>query len=630
LRTDGLVRRAPRSGLRLTVATATAAACLATSAGASAAGVWLASASLEPVEQRVAVAATPARTTLWTSLRFVAPPGPVAIVLPVPSGAAVDASSDAWLEALDAATAMRVFPPRHASATCAGGEADAGAGGRPFHLVYGAEHVPSLGPSEVAVLDGPAAVVAWAEARKLALGADLAADLGATGAPRFVAVRLDAPGGEALGPTLRITAPSGAASLPLGLVRAGASPLRVTAFFLGAGRAEVDGLGAAWIDEGHLAWSQARARSNFDELATAALDEAGPAASITEASSHAALAASTPIDDGRASIDGAVVTYLERAAAYAGAGDDTTACIAAASGALASGAPVGVACAKGALAAPDGAACVETSGAGLVAPGALACGAADDLAIALAGARPSSVWLTRHALRLPAASRGVDRPLIFAEKGELLLPTIDATHVDASGCPLPSGGAGSGGSATGANGHGPSGWGSGSSSGSPPPVTNDADEDEDTSTAVEVDVGGSTSCDGSSSTSSEDSSSSDSCGGDSSSSDSSSGNGCSSNGGDDGSSGDSCGGSSDGSGSSGDSCGGSSSGSSGGDSCSSGSSGGGESCSGGSSGGSSSCAIAPGHGGKRRPVRASPTAMALFALLALLRRVKRPRRGAPT
>src|SRR5262249_38504169 len=101
---------------------ATSLACLLVSLSghAHAAGAWIPSASFEPVEQRVAIAIGPQRTTLWTTLRFQASAGPVGIVVPAPPGASLDFSSDAWFEALDVATAPRIFPPIGASPYCPG------------------------------------------------------------------------------------------------------------------------------------------------------------------------------------------------------------------------------------------------------------------------------------------------------------------------------------------------------------------------------------------------------------------------------------------------------------------------------------------------------------------------------
>src|SRR5580693_5468328 len=95
-------------------------AMVALSAQARGAGAWLASGTLTPTEQRVAVAVGPASTTLWTSLRFDSGGGDVGILLPAPPGSSIDLSSDAWFEALEVATAPRIFPPADVSPFCPG------------------------------------------------------------------------------------------------------------------------------------------------------------------------------------------------------------------------------------------------------------------------------------------------------------------------------------------------------------------------------------------------------------------------------------------------------------------------------------------------------------------------------
>lgn len=570
-----------------------------------AATAWLASSELTPVEQRIAVALGPERTTVWTSMRFVAPPGPVGFVVPVPSGASVDRSSDAWFEALELATAVRVFPPMNASPACPAVEVDPDA--HPFDLGTGLEHVPSLPPAEVTVLDGAGGVAAWASSCGLELSGELAAALGATGAPRFVGVRLTSPGGQSLGPTLRVVVASSQAVLPLALLRSGAEELRVTAFVVGEGRAALADTTAAAVRDEDLAWLANEGRSNYATLRTESLDAVGPASSLIEASSHEALAASIPIDDGRASIDGAVITYFERAVGYGDTEGDATTCIATAASALAATWLVAAGCPEGALASEqDGAPCTETDTPNVVSPSALRCGkGADDLALALAGASPASTWLTRYELRVPPNARGVDVAVELTDEGALV-PTRVAEKVDASGCPA-AGSAGGDGSEHpgGDDGKAPNGGAAApdqpSSGGVAPGGPNDDELPTDPSPSASVTIDAS-------------------CGGDSSSSSSNDGSdGCgSSDGTADPSSSDSCDGASSSDSSSGDSCdGASSSDSSSGDSCDSG-----------SSSGSEDCAIPRGRGakGRHRPLRASPIAMAMFAMLALLRRARRPAR----
>ncbi|MDC0679987.1 DUF2330 domain-containing protein [Sorangium atrum] len=131
---------------------------LSLSGDALATGAWLPGAGQASVEQRVAVAAGPERTTLWTSLRFQGASGPVALVVPVPPLAALDTSSDAWFEALEAATAPRVLPPQGVDPYCPG---EAGAPG-PFETVGRLAHEATLEPIEVTVLEDADAVARWA------------------------------------------------------------------------------------------------------------------------------------------------------------------------------------------------------------------------------------------------------------------------------------------------------------------------------------------------------------------------------------------------------------------------------------------------------------------------------------
>jgi len=203
--------------------------------GADAAGAWVASAPLAPVEQRVAIAAGPLRTTIWTSLRFTqSAPGAVAIVVPAPPGSALDLSSDAWFEALEVATAPRVLPPVGVESACPGAPQSAAA---LLEIVGRVEHAPSLKVEDVTVLDDAAAVGEWASQAGLSISPALAAALGSQGPGRFVALRFQAPAGASVTPTLRLSTPGAPPLLPLALVRAGSEDLEVTAFLIGEGRA---------------------------------------------------------------------------------------------------------------------------------------------------------------------------------------------------------------------------------------------------------------------------------------------------------------------------------------------------------------------------------------------------------
>ena len=578
---------------------------------ARASGAWISSGSLEPIEQRVAVSVGPDRTTMWTSLRFDASAGNVGIVVPAPPGSSLDFSSDAWFEALEVATAPRVFPPSGDSPYCPGTTGPAAV----FDLAGQISHTKSLPVDDVTVLDDAGAVALWAAEGGLDLSPALASALGALGGVRFVAVRFIAPAGPSVTRTLRVAMPGASPVLPLALTRAGSKPLLVTTFTLGAGRATATGSAAVSIPPGDLAWSAKAKTSNYFAARAAVLAAEGSDGFVTECAGAPPLATNVSIAEGTASIDGVVTAYFDRAAAYGDSQVDPTACIAAAAVALTSSSAVAASCARADLGVidPDPASpCVEKVPVGGVDPAKLRCGGvADDLAVALSGLYPTDAWITRQSAQIPGGNTGADWPLAF-NGGASVSPVRTAKSLDLGGCSgmgtsattgVTSGGMSTSGATssgdTGVGGMissgagGPSGSGvggtsntsgSGSFDGRPLDVNCGCSGTVDTST----DSSSSNGCDGSSDTSSG-SCSGDSSSGDTCSGDSSSGSGCD--------------------------------GSSGGDtSCDSG--GGDLNC----SGGSSDCSAFGARGKKRVAPRFSVLAVVLVGLMApLRRRGRRPR-----
>jgi hypothetical protein len=357
------------------------------------------------------------------------------------------------------------------------------------------------------------------------------------------------------------------------------------------------------IADSALSWNAGAQTSNYEALRTTALSS-GADSFLVEAANHTALAENVSIAQGAAFIDGIVTTFFERAAAYGDGAFDSAQCIAAATPLLASSDPVAAVCPQAALGVVDPAStCVESTGAGQVNPQGLRCGAgADDLAVALSGLTPSTTWLTRQSMRIPAGTAGIDAFLGFAY-GVAQSPVIVASRINATGCgdagTSVSSGSGSGASSSG--GMVSSGSGPGEAIGDGLSVGGDvidalASDDDDTTNC---------SCSGTEPSGSDGTTaSSDACSG---SSDPSSG-GCSgSSSTDDSSSSDSC-----------------SSGSSGGSDSCSGDSGGDDGCSG--SSGSSSVSNCSTAGPRRvRLPKLSILLMAALALAAPLRR--RGRRG---
>lgn len=599
-------------------------------ARAEAAGGWIAGASFTPVEQRVAIASSPGgRTTLWTSLRFSSGAGKVAVVIPAPPGTVLDFSSDAWFEALEVATAPRIFPPSGSSPYCPGKS------GPPtiFQLDGQVAHMTSLPPQDFAVFDTAAQVSAWAGKAGLSLSPGLAQNLGKMSGVRFIAARFDTSPGAGVTPTLRLVMPSTPAELPLLLTEARSDDLRVTAWVIGPGRGDL--LGATEVAVSPITWNAASESSDYDDLRSTAL-ASDATRFLVEAAGHAPLADTQMIAEGTATIDSAVSTFFERAAAYGDGSFNAAACVSTAEIALASANPVAQACPFAALGTLDPqSACAESPKAGETDPASLRCGPhADDLAVALSGLVPQSAIITRQALVIPAGGHGLTWPLGFQSGGAMQSAVHQASNIESKDCHVDGGTSSSSSGSTSSS--------SSSSSSGHGGVIHEVPDDSGggySGDGFEVDLEAvfdatpDMSCDCSGSDASYDTS--DSC-----SASDGTGDSCSSSDGG-GYDGDTCSSSEAGS----DSCAGSSSGEScsGGDAGEACSGGGdaGEACSGGSDfgdacsgGGSSSCSgggssfdCTTARSGRPRGPKFSILLISLLAVLAPLRRLGRKRRG---
>ena len=398
---------------------------------ARAAGAWISSGTFEPIEQRVAVSVGPDRTTMWTSLRFDASAGNVGIIVPAPPGSSLDFSSDAWFEALEVATAPRIFPPADESPYCPGTTGPAAV----FDLAGQIAHTKSLPVDDIVVLDDAGAVALWAAKGGLDLSPALASSLGALGGVRFVAVRFIAPAGPAVTRTLRVAMPGAAPLLPLALTRGGSKPLLVTSFTLGVGRATTSGSIPVTIPPGDLAWDAKAKKSNYSSARAAVLTAEGSDGFLTECAGAPPLATNVSIAGGTASIDGLITAFFDRAAAYGDSQADPTLCIAAAAVALTSSSPVAASCPRADLGVVEPASpCVESVPVGAVDPAKLRCGGvADDLAVALSGLYPTDVWITRQSSQIAAGNAGADWPLAF-NGGASVSPVRTAKSLDLAGC----------------------------------------------------------------------------------------------------------------------------------------------------------------------------------------------------
>ena len=366
------------------------------------------------------------RTTTWWRARFSAPDGIVVWLVPARGPAAVDVASEAWLDALDDATAPRVVPPRATP--------------------------PCTMPLAPEVVDLPAAASPRpaSGARAFTVAADLEAFLAGVGveAPPatltaaraelargrvVVAVTITARGADESTPTVRIVQDGDDGELPLGLVRASTSPVSLTTWSLADRATRFGDLAPLSLSSSFVTWPRG---ADSYRAARASLLAGAPDAFLVEAAGHGLLFDGTSIPGGTRA-PSAVERYFGLATSI---GDAPSGCGAGPTAASWSGRFVvaGTACPAGSLARVGAPACAAAPGD--LDPRLVACGVADDLAIALSGTRPAEMGLTRGAAVIAAA--GPD-PILSGGTGSVT-PVVEAGRYDVV-CGSSSGGGGSSG-----------------------------------------------------------------------------------------------------------------------------------------------------------------------------------------
>ncbi|MSP25653.1 MAG: DUF2330 domain-containing protein [Myxococcales bacterium] len=423
------------------VSFAVSAACLAFALGsepAHALGLASGEPTLSTNRLRIAVAVGPYGSTYWAELRTEGANATAALVFPAPQGASLDTSSEAWFEALEAATAPRVVTPLGQAASCGGApnEQRVDAIGELLHEAPS----PLL---EVAVLADLKALEAWATAHGLAVPPALAEALGSLEPLRFVALRTVVDGSHAVTPTLRVSTPQlGNPVLPFTLTRAGSAPLAITGFVIREGGAAFAPGPVANIDLAALSFDAALGTSDYRTRRSLGL--ASPSHVLIESAGHDRFAVPITVTEDYV-MDALIPAYFARAKAYGGAYIDADSCTANATLAMALTSPLARVCPRaelGVIEASQG--CSELVLPGQAAPQLFRCTAAhDELAVALSGLVPKKAWLTRAALELGPGEAGV-LASVDVTSGPTVSPVIVAAHVDSSGCTDPDEGAPSG------------------------------------------------------------------------------------------------------------------------------------------------------------------------------------------
>lgn len=372
---------------------------------------------------RMALSISPDVSVLWDQVQYTGAPAEFAWVLPVKPGARIEVASDAWFEALDAATAVRVRPP---SLQCAGTaqmgynyrcQASAGAVGcasseaagvneaidltepeEPVNVV----HQGSAGPYETVTLHAnePGVLTTWLSDHGYAIGADIqpVIDAYTEDGFDFIALRLAPDQGVQQMKPVRVIQPGAVTTLPLRMVAAGTGPtVSLTLFILAEGRYQPTNFPTA-VRPTDLRWDFSTQSSDYAQRRQNML--LGTSTWLTSYALPGGL-----FSPARDPIDGTEVQYVT------GLGAATTIADAFFDQALSNGeADLSCAGVFDTIAKsvekvvdpcpPDGGACADVP-LGQLDARYFACGPIKDLQYAMTGNHPADVWLTRIEAELP-------------------------------------------------------------------------------------------------------------------------------------------------------------------------------------------------------------------------------------
>ena len=380
---------------------------------------------------RMAMSISPVQSVLWDQIQYSGDPAEFSWVLPVMPGARVELSTDAWFEALDAATSVSVAqppsscPPRSSSGGfgCSADEfTDASAGSfNQSNSDVTVVHQGTVGPYETVTLstDVPGALDDWLLQHGYAVpdGFQPVIDAYVAEGFDFIALRLLPNAGVAQMKPVRVVSPGAQVTLPLRMVAAGAGArVGVSLFVIGEGRYQAQNFPNAVIPPGLVSWDWQAQRSDYAEVRRAALGDDGTW--LTPYSLRTALL--SPLVDpvgfgadlsysvGNGAVQASTIAEAYVRQGLANGESAVSSCIGPLS-AIASSTDVVVD-----LCDENGNCTTPT--AGQIGAEGLACGPLDDLATALTGLHPSSVWLTRLEADLPRALLADDLVLEAADQ----------------------------------------------------------------------------------------------------------------------------------------------------------------------------------------------------------------------
>jgi hypothetical protein len=249
----------------------------ATDASACGGGMFVTSSSSTATAtgHRVVISLSSTQTVLWDQITFNGNPTDFAWVLPVKKGAYLEVASDAFLEVLEAGSAVKVNSPgldcgSRFSCMCAPGAVAGGGDGASEQVTV--VHQGTAGPYDTVTLStdaGNGAIASWLTMNGYAIPADVAPILDDYVAQDFdfIAIKLQPAQTTTQMQPVRVVTPGGAPTFPLRMLTAGAGEtIGLTLYVLSEGRIEAAGFKNAIVPESKLVFDFQSNQSNYQTL----------------------------------------------------------------------------------------------------------------------------------------------------------------------------------------------------------------------------------------------------------------------------------------------------------------------------------------------------------------------------
>lgn len=402
-------------------------------------------------DHRMAFALSPQQTVLWDQIQYSGSPSGFAWVLPVKPGARIEASTDAWLAALDASTQTVIVGP---TSSCGTPPVERGGGGgcgssESAGFSY-ASAAPPESTSTVQVVSqtvvGPYDSVTVRSTQGEALGAWLIAngyeipsgtqptiDAYAAEGFDFIALKLQPNAGVQAMRPVRVVTPGADATLPLRMVAAGVgSHVGLELFVLSDGRYHTQNFPDGTIDFTQLKWDPYADISNYTTLAKQAMGAGGGKAWLTEYSGPASLSTYASLQTNPGLAYAYTTTCVPQQVSGCRAGDaGASTSTSADSG---TGTDSGAVADAGALpedASYDSPTAADASDAAppytTPPPMCAAPVMCDDLDLAMSGLSAGSVWVTRMRADLASGALGSDL-LLAATSSQTTVTNLHSTQ----------------------------------------------------------------------------------------------------------------------------------------------------------------------------------------------------------